>query len=210
MDRLESVTGESLSIADAATPLEPTAPVAPVAPIEPAEPVAPEIPNFMGNMTLDDVLDDPEKFQQVMANVYQQASTVAEKQAVEKVLKSIPQLVVNYVSRHASMSNLVSDFYKENSDLVGVKRTVAAVANEIAAENPAWNVDKVFGETATRTRKVLGLAAKARAAETPADPNAPTLPKGKPAFARQGSRGAPPGPGMTGLVKEINELLTDD
>jgi len=225
MDRLEIVTGERLDLEGALPPtpspaepappvVPPVAPVAPVAPLAaPAAPAEPVAPNFFGDMTLDDVIDDPEKFTKVMTNVAAHASTVAEKQAVEKVLKSIPQLVVNYVTRHATMSNLVSDFYKENSDLVDAKRTVAAVANEVAAENPQWDVAKVFTESATRTRKVLGLAARAA---PPADPGAPVppvppVPPGKrPAFARQGSRGAPPGPALEGLAKEIDELITED
>ena len=118
-------------------------------------PTEPTPLNFLGDQKLDEILDDPEKFNAVLVDVHTKGVEEGAKIATENVLKNIPQLVTTYVSRHSTMSNLVSDFYKSNPDLVGVKKTVAAVANEVAAENPEMSIEEVMVKLVREQGKYL-------------------------------------------------------
>ena len=206
--RIEAITGKSIGIDEAiAEPQVPASPPpAPAQPAQPAAPAEPEVPNFLKDRKLDEILDDPVKFNELLTEVYQMGIDKSRDAAVQKVLTSIPQLVTQYVGRHSAMKGMVDDFYKKNPDLVGVKKTVAAVANEVAAENPGQKVDWVFEETAKKTREVLGL--KVVATPAPAAPAAPAAPSATPAFADQGSRKSTPSSGLKGLEKEVNELIS--
>jgi len=202
--RIEKLTGKTLDIDDAVKDEEPEAKPKPKPKVEP-EPE--KDPDFIGADNLDEILDDPKKLNALLVKVYKMGVDTASGKASEKVLTSIPRLVTQYVGKHATMSNLVSDFYKKNADLAGVKKTVAAVANDVASENPGLSVDQVFEKVAERTREVLGMKAKAKT---------PALKKStgdkpdtkKPAFADQHSRKATPSSGLKGLAKEVNDLLS--
>lgn len=209
MARLEEVTRRSL---EAGAPVTPTTPVVQpvVAPIV-APVVVPQPLNFIGDNKLDDILDSPEKFNAVLVEVYNKGMEAAQQGAVKEVLKSVPGLINSHIGRHTTMTSMVGDFYKENPDLVGVKRTVAAVANEVAAEDPSMAVDKVFEKTAERTRRVLGMPG---ATVTPSGvvmvkPSPVPAPQGSPAFVGQGSRRAASTSGLKGLAAEINDLVVD-
>ena len=162
-----------------------------------------EVINFMKDVNMDEIIDSPEALNKLLVGVYNKAIEAAETRAVEKVLRSIPQLVVNYASRHATMADLVRDFYNTNQDLVPVKRTVATVANEVAAEHPDWEVKAVFDEAAARTRKLLGI--QKREVIKPAERG------NSPAFVRKGGSRRAAGAdssSMNDLQKEIAETLT--
>ena len=159
-----------------------------------------EVMNFLENTSIDDLLEDPSKFNAVLNQVSQQAESRAEKRAVQRVLRSVPELVMGYITRHSAMNRMVDDFYKENSDLVNVKQTVAAVANDIHAKSPDLGVEDVFKQSAERTRKLLGL--KKQAAATKRKPT-------KPAFAKSGGA-RQVAPQVDPIQREINDLLKDD
>lgn len=176
---------------------------------KPPEPEPPKPLNFLGDQKLDEILDDPEKFNALLVAVHDKASDEGEKRGAEKLLRQIPELVSTYTSRHTTLAGLASDFYKKNRDLVGVKKTVAAVTSEIAAENPDLSVEKVFEMAAERTRKVLGLKGSAVVPPTP-EPNPNPEPAPNPAFVDgKGGRKAKPSSGLKGLEKEIDDLLKD-
>jgi hypothetical protein len=159
------------------------------------------VPNFLGEITVDELLEDPAKLNLVLARVAQAAQDQAVNLASQQTLRSIPELVIGYITRHTAMNRLVDEFYKENTDLASVKQTVAAVANTVHSENPDWTLEKVFGETADRTRKLLGLRKQAQAQVKPQTK--------KPAFAK--NRGARrEDPQIGGIQKEINDLLLED
>lgn len=209
---IEDLQGKLLDAGITVT--KPATPAEPATPAAPAEPAEPEVPNFLGDNQLDDVLDSPEKFNQVLLNVYNMGvEKGAEKGAniaAEKVLQSIPQLVTTYTQRNTALAGLVSDFYKKNPDLAGVRRTVAAVANEVAAENPDLSVEEVFAKVGEKTREVLGMKAAATqpAGTPPAAEPADTGTEDSPAFVDQGGRKGTPSSGLKGLEKEINDLIT--
>lgn len=184
-------------------PAEPAAPVAPTPPPEPPKPL-----NFLEGKSLEDILDDPAKFNELLVSVYERGKSDSRDAATEKVLTSIPELIVKYTSRQNAMNAMVSDFYKKNQDLVNVKKTVAAVANDVAAEHADWNVQQVFDEAAIRTRKVLGF----KSGVTPPPSNVPppdsNANKPNPPFVNQKGRTTPKGPQLTGIQKEVADLIS--
>ena len=172
---------------------------------QPAQTPAPQTPaevmNFLENTSIDDLLEDPTKFNAVLNQVSQQAESRAEKRAVQQVLRSVPELVMGYITRHSAMNRMVDDFYMENSDLANVKQTVAAVANDIHAKNPQLGVEEVFKQSADHTRKLLGLKKQAQTAVR----RKPT----KPAFAKAGGA-RQKAPAVDPIQREINDLLSGD
>ena len=172
---------------------------------QPAQTPAPQTPtevmDFLENTSIDDLLEDPTKFNAVLNQVSQQAESRAEKRAVQQVLRSVPELVMGYITRHSAMNRMVDDFYMENSDLANVKQTVAAVANDIHAKNPQLGVEEVFKQSAEHTRKLLGLKKQAQTAVR----RKPT----KPAFAKAGGA-RQKAPAVDPIQREINDLLSGD
>jgi len=203
--RIEELTAKILT---PAVPAEPEVQVAESA--VPAVQAEPEKLDFLDGTHLDEVLDNPEKFAAVLTNLYNRARTDAEQAAVQKVLTSIPQLVANYSTKRANMQAMVDDFYKGNPDLQGVKKTVAAVINEVAAENPRYKVSEVFSKAAVKTRELLGLQAVATGKPTapvaPANPSATDSPA---LVGPQGSRKTAPTGGLKGLAAEVNDLISE-
>lgn len=168
----------------------------PQQPTQPAEP-----PNFLEGYEVEDLLEDPKKLNDVLLRAVNYGQQQAVYQAQTQTLRTIPEMVLGYITRHTAMNRMVDEFYQENPDLSNVKQTVAAVANDIHSKNPDWAVDKVFQETAEQTRKLLGL--KKAAQEKVTKPQTK-----KPAFAKsKGARREEPQIG--GLQKEINDLLVD-
>jgi hypothetical protein len=167
----------------------------------PAPQVAAGPTNFLGETSIDDLLEDPAKFNAVLNNVAQNAQAGAQQQAVQQVLRSVPELVMGYITRHSAMNRMVDDFYLENTDLVNVKQTVAAVANDVHAKNPELGVEEVFKQSAEATRKLLGLQKQA-VSRTKTKPQ-------KPAFAKAGgARKA--APKISSVQSEIDNLLNGD
>lgn len=74
-----------------------------------------------------------------------------------EVLLDIPEVVKQQILTHNQIKQLHDQFYDVNKDLIPVKSTVAAIANQVHAEHPDYDVEKIFKEAATRTRKVLNI-----------------------------------------------------
>ena len=153
--------------------------------------------NFLDTEDIDEVLGDPVQLNKVLVKVHQHALEEASKRAAENVMRNLPKVITTYIGQHTTMQEMVNDFYRENPDLQAVKRTVAAVANEINAENPGMNMKELFDKAATKTREVLKIK---KNAEKKANTGK------KPAFAKQGARPAPE-KGLSGIAAEIEELV---
>jgi hypothetical protein len=97
------------------------------------------------------------------------------------------------------MRELVSNFYEENGDLKGARKTVTDVANRIANDNPELTVEEVFAKTADETRKVLNL----KKIEPKVDKK-PTLHNSR----GNGARSRLQIPELDGLAREVNELIS--
>jgi len=160
-----------------------------------------EIMNFLENTSVDELLEDPTKFNAVLNQVSKRSTDVAVQNAVRHVLSSVPELVMGYITRHSTMNRMVDEFYRENSDLVNVKQTVAAVANDVHAKNPGLSVEQVFKQSADATRKLLGIKKQALAAakRKPA----------KPAFAKAGGA-RKKAPEVSNIQSQINDLISGD
>ena len=204
---------EDLTVPQPAQPVAPkpeekppeTPPETPPVETPPAPPAALEPADFLGELSIDDVIDSKEKFNDLLNMVRRGAIETAEKRVYEKVLTSIPELIMGYVNRKATVDSLVGEFFKANEDLKSVRKTVAAISNDVHAEHPDWTIQDVFKEAGVRTRKVLGMPAPK-----------PKVVKSEgnrfddPAFA--GGSGGRPTPRVDSgsLQEEIDDLLNHD
>ena len=205
IQRIEDQVGGPAPVAPKVVETPPIVPpiVPPVvAPIAPPAEVA-DI-DFIKGRTLEELIDDPKGLNQLLNEVYKKGierggTTPSVEPIVERILNSLPGIVQVQVTQQNAIRELVTDFYKNNEDLMGVRRTVAAFANEVHSENPDWETKNVFSEAGVRTRKALGMRERA-AKQT-------TTPTTRPAFAR--TRGARKGgeKELTGIEKEISELI---
>jgi len=183
-------------------------PLGEVAPVEKKEIPAEELPrleitaeNFIGEMTVDDLVDNKDKFNAVLSAVYAKAVESSNKQVYEKVLLAIPEIVLGHLQRNTVVKGMVDTFYETNTDLAPVKRTVAAVANELHAQNPDWTIEQVFKEAAPKTREILGMKVrKAKSAEEQVSD--------EPAFVSSGKGKQASGNKSKTLADEIDALLT--
>jgi len=192
-------------------------PVAEPAPAAALEKVMVGAVDFLQGKTQEDIeriVESPEEFNKVLNQVYMKAIEQSIPLAQERSLLAVPQVVVAQLQCYNTMKGLVDDFYNENADLKIVQRSVGMIANEVHSEHTDWTTKQVFDEAAVRTRKALGLP------EPPPKPAgdpgrqvvAPTgAPVADPAFANPtGSRQrGPAGQKLTGMAKEIDDLMPD-
>ncbi len=197
---------EDLRAATAPTVGSPTTDTGlPAAEITP--PAAATAHDFLAGVDIDEVLSSADGLNKLLQNVYNKSLEDARKLAAEQILRNLPEVVTGYVNQHIQLTETVNDFYRQNPDLAQVKRTVAAVANEVAAGNPGFKLDEVFAEAAKRTRQMLGLRA---GTTTPA----PTIPVRRsngatiPPARSAAGRGRATLPALEGIAAEIADLLT--
>tara|TARA_R110000824_G_scaffold77767_4_gene196585 strand:- start:7070 stop:7990 length:921 start_codon:yes stop_codon:yes gene_type:complete len=145
------------------------------------------IPFVTSDDDYEKAMSDPKEMNALMNKVYDSAITY--------MTQSVPQLVGHMVTQQTSMRNLVDDFYKTNEDLVPMKSYVGFVANELAAKNPSWEYDQLFGEVAKEVRKRVNISGKASSVETQASTQ-------RPAFAKKPS-------GRQNIGVKLSELETD-
>jgi hypothetical protein len=187
LERLEALTGEKLQLSRETPQLASN------------EPITPAEHNFLENLDLDEVLASPENFNRLLLSVYNRGLQEARNLAAENIMRNLPAVVSQYVTHHSQMAELVRNFYDANKDLVHVKRTVAQVANEVAANNPQLTTQQVFDQTAQRVREMLRI-------KKPAVP--PANVQGRTPALAQGNRGRQsPTPQLIGLAKEIDDLI---
>ena len=168
-------------------------------PEEPPPETSDVIKTFLGDDDIDEVVSDPKKFEAVLNRV----AEVIRNDVIEQVFRSTPQLVTSQIQQQTKVNEAVKEFYKENEDLKHVKKTVGAIANDVAADNPDWTLDKVFKQTAVKTRETLGLKKK-----TVKKVKGNTKPTRKPALQTNVKRAnRPDGPSMTETEKDVMDTL---
>lgn len=200
MNRVEELTGESTLEPSKEKVIEEEKPIEKEPPKEQVPELEIDVHNFLEGVTIDDLVDDEAKFNEVLSKVYTKAVETANKQVFENVLLAIPNIVLGHVNRSTVVGEMVKNFYTVNEDLLGVKKTVSAVANNLHAENPDWDLDKVFKEAGPKTREVLGMRKQAVKVKS----------GGKfddPAFRKEGGGKPPAKRKDTSLQNEIDELL---
>ncbi|GIV03947.1 MAG: hypothetical protein KatS3mg015_2777 [Fimbriimonadales bacterium] len=157
--------------------------------------------DFLGEVEPEDLLTDKEAFNQVLARVYEAAKQQA-KAEVEAAMRSIPLAVQQTVQQYSALQDATRRFYEENPDLKQWSKAVAAVAEELQARHPEWDLSTLFAETEREARKRLQLPKQK--GQPAAQPQMGAKPKG---FARAPSSRPAPQPQLDGLAKELMEML---
>jgi len=197
VEELTVIPGENApETAQPSTPKEEPTPVpAPALPAETLEQV-----DFLGDLSIDDVLDTKDGLNKILNTVLARAvsfsTELSQKKVTENILLSVPSLVVGHIDRQTTVNKMVKDFYDVNKDLLSVRKTVGAVANTVHAEHPDWKLEEIFKEAGTRTRTLLGLKKQAEGTK-----------ELDPAFVKKSGAKGPRKTGTT-IQDEIGEILT--
>lgn len=165
------------------------------------EPTQVEPADFLGEVDPEDLITDKKAFNKVLVNVYEAAKQQA-KAEVEAAMRSIPLAVQQTVQQYSALQDATRRFYEENPDLKQWSKAVAAVAEELQAQHPEWDLTTLFAETEKEARKRLQLPKQK--VQPAAQPQTGARPKG---FARAPSSRPAPQPQLDGLAKELMEML---
>jgi len=160
--------------------------------------------DFIADLDLETLRDDPKVFNSLLNKIYKQgmldsrtAYRAEIKSAMESVVKSMPDIVKNNVAVNAQVAAARNKFYKDNPDLENWKTSVATVYGELAAANPDKKMDEVMGLTAVEVRRRLGLKKEVKKEDDPPPPNLPGV--------KKGARGQQP-PDLTQMQKEMDAM----
>ncbi len=154
--------------------------------------------DFLGDISIDDIIDSKDLMNKLLNQVYQSAKLFAKEEAAKTVLSTIPELVSTKVREVRDSETVANDFFKANEDLLFVRKTVSHVAAQVHAEKPDLTVDKVLDEAAERTRKLLGIKKIVKNKDQKFD---------DPAFVDSSTSKKKSGI-IEGLQKEIDDILT--
>lgn len=160
--------------------------------------------DFLGKeLDLDDLIRDPNILNKILNKVYKMGSDASRK-FQETALKNIPDIVKSNIVVQATLKKKVDEFYESNKDLQSFKKVVSAVYEELASENPDWELSKTFSEVEKETRKRLELQKKtgATSAPTTSAPKGPRFPKTKTSRGRQKPETSP----LLEDIDKMNEL----
>jgi hypothetical protein len=152
-------------------------------------------PDFLKDLDLDEVLSSSENLNRLLLAVYNRGVSESMRRASDNVLGSVQDLVTRYVREQLTMSEMVKEFYEQNEDLRPLRRTVAAYAKEISKEHPELPPQDVFSQTAVKVRTALKLK------------QIVAPPRASKSFAPQRGRKVNLEPELTGIEKEIMELV---
>ena len=160
---------------------------------------------FSGSVDdLEDLIKDPKGFNAILNQVYKKGAEVTHNKAVESILRSMPETIKNQVIQHITLTTATENFYRDNPDLSKYKKTVGAIATQVAAARPDLPLPKLLEVTEKLTRKKLNLIKKATENDKGGDKKGSAFPK-KPSGTRSGkSKDDEP----TGLKKEIGDMLS--
>lgn len=145
---------------------------------EPQTQVLPDEPvadfDFIGDLDMGDLYDNPRKFNNLLNSIYKKAVTDTRKSLAEGVLRTIPDIVKANIVTVTGMQKASEDFYDNNKDLKPFKKVVAVVFEEMASSNPGKSYKEVIKLVAPEVRKRLGLQ---RSALQKAGAKPPNLPR---------------------------------
>lgn len=164
------------------------------------EPLKLETHDFIGDEDLDDLVRDKDLFNKLLNSVYSKGVADAKKIATEGVLLSIPEIVRHNITLQNTLKEISKKFYEDNGDLAGFKKVVAAVFEEVAADNPGKDYAYLMDLVAPEARKRLGLSKVAKREERE-EKKTPRLPEKK-----GGARQTPSKPNTSSLQSEIDEM----
>lgn len=157
---------------------------------------------FTGDVDkLQDLVNNPKGFNDLLNSIYKKAAEVGFTKATERVLRSMPEVIKAQITQQITLQTGVEKFYSDNKDLQPYKKTVAAVASQVAAARPDLPLPQLFKVTEQIARKKLNLIKKVED-KGGGEKKGTSFPK-KPS----GTRGKGEDKTPTGLSKEIDEML---
>lgn len=151
---------------------------------------------------LDKILNSVDNFNEFLSGVV--------KKVQEETTAAIIPNIIGVADSTVARRMAVSEFFNANQDLIPYRSYVGVVANEIAAANPEWGLDKVIEGLGTEVRKKLAIV-QAQPGEVPPivppsgtppveDPNDPAFVGGT--GARKGAPGT-----KTKMQQGIDDLI---
>lgn len=153
----------------------------------------------------DEITSSPEKFKELLKNVYAEAHKAALADAKkeisasqEQVLQNIPQMVGKAAKRAQSVRQTTQNFFATYPELKEKQGYVKDMTNTVATQNPEWTAAQVLEEVGKRAKRDLNISASAEQREKK---------RNNPKFAGAGGRRAPGG-GEDNRSKQ--EKLLDD
>lgn len=163
-------------------------------------PISFEEEDFLGEVDFDELKEDPEKFNKFLNDFRRKIILESRKVLGEGVLRSIPEIIRTNIKLHSEMQKSSEKFYSENEDLKPFKRVVAAVFEEVSADNPDKTYDEILKDIGPEVRKRLNLQKQAKTKSD--DNNLPRLPKKTKGKAPKDD----PKPKTAGIEAEISEM----
>jgi hypothetical protein len=122
-----------------------------------------EAVDFLADYDIDDVGGDPKVFNEVLNKAVTHAVAQAIAQVnqtltgVQQTVRTLPTELMQKTKQEILLDRKIDAFYQANEDLANVRRTVGAVAAEIADKDPNLSVDDLFEKAAKKTRELLKL-----------------------------------------------------
>ena len=121
------------------------------------EPLKLEDQDFIGDQDIEDIIHDKDTFNKLLNSVYTKGVNDSKKISTEDILSSIPDIVKHNLNLLTSLKEISDKFYNDNKDLVPFKRVVAAVFEDIVAQNPDKKYTELMNLVAPEARKRLDL-----------------------------------------------------
>ena len=121
------------------------------------EPLKLEDQDFIGDQDIEDIIRDKDTFNKLLNSVYAKGVNASKKISTEDILSSIPDIVKHNLNLLTLLKETSDKFYNDNKDLVPFKRVVAAVFEDIVAQNPDKKYTELMNLVAPEARKRLDL-----------------------------------------------------
>jgi len=113
--------------------------------------------DFIGDQDIEDIIRDKDTFNKLLNSVYTKRVNDSKKISTEDILSSIPDIVKHNLNLLTLLKETSDKFYNDNKDLVPFKRVVAAVFEDIVAQNPDKKYTELMNLVAPEARKRLDL-----------------------------------------------------
>lgn len=158
--------------------------------------------DVFGGKEFEDIIESKEAFSEWATALVNKVQEVTQ----ESIYRNIPQVIQSYTDQQLEVKSRADKFYASHPDLADHKAEVAKSANLIAQAEPGLDYDAFFDKVAKHARYMLGLNT-----ENMTDDGKGGKEKKKPALAKKSaksnSRSAHKQPELTGMEKEISEML---
>lgn len=149
MAQIENLSQQLIAVKNAQTTAAPT--------VTPSVTASTDEFDYLAGTDIDDVTSDPKVFNSILNKLESRLRGILTDETSKQTLLAIPDAVQYQLKQQMALNELVKEFYDSNKDLVGVKHTVAMVAQNVSSEHPDWTIREVFEDAAKKTREILKL-----------------------------------------------------